>query len=100
MATATVLYPQGAKFDMDYYLQTHMPLVQKHWGPIGLKSWKITKIGDADAPFIVQATLEWASMDEFKSASSGDTAKTVFGDIPNFCDKQPTVLTGSVVGQS
>jgi hypothetical protein len=26
---------------MDYYLSTHMPLVQEKWGPHGLKSWKV-----------------------------------------------------------
>jgi hypothetical protein len=26
---------------MDYYLNTHMPLVQEKWGPYGLKSWKV-----------------------------------------------------------
>lgn len=27
MATISVLYPAGTKFDLDYYMATHMPLV-------------------------------------------------------------------------
>ena len=39
-AEVNVLYPakEGAKFDLDYYLATHMPLVSKHWSGLGLKS--------------------------------------------------------------
>jgi hypothetical protein len=29
---------------MDYYLKTHMPLVQEKWGPSGLKSWKVSPV--------------------------------------------------------
>jgi hypothetical protein len=39
-ATVTVVYPQGVKFNMDYYKSTHMPLVQKKWGSYGLNSCK------------------------------------------------------------
>ncbi|KAK3720102.1 hypothetical protein LTR37_003925 [Vermiconidia calcicola] len=99
MATITVLYPQGAKFNMDYYMSTHMPLVQKKWTSYGLNSWKVLKFGD-DAPHCVQATLEFKDMDAFKSAASGEEAGEVMGDIPNFCDKQPILLQGEVVGTS
>ena len=38
MATLIVSYPEreGANFDADYYTATHIPLVEKHWGPHGL----------------------------------------------------------------
>lgn len=29
MATVNILYPSGPSFDLDYYLTTHMPLVQE-----------------------------------------------------------------------
>lgn len=43
-ATITVVYPQGGKFDMDYYKSTHMPLVQKKWSSHGLTSCKPTTL--------------------------------------------------------
>ena len=86
-----------ATFDMTYYLQTHMPLVQKTWGPEGLQAWKILKF-PADAAFSVQATLEFESMDAFQKAAGGESAKVVLGDIPNFSNKQPTILAGEVMG--
>ena len=36
-----VIYEKGTDFKMDYYLSTHMPLVQEKWAPYGLKSWKV-----------------------------------------------------------
>ena len=98
-ATVTVVYPQGAKFNMDYYMSTHMPLVQKKWGEFGLNSWKVVKFGD-DAPYCVQATLEWGDVSEFNKAANSDSAKEVLGDIPNFSDKDPVIMPGDVVGTS
>ena len=99
MATVTVLYPQGADFKMDYYKTSHMPMVQKHWAQYGLKSWKVLQFGD-DAPYCVQATLEWDKMEDFQTAANSPEAKTVLGDIPNFSDKQPVLMPGHVVLKS
>ena len=35
-----------------------MPLVQKTWGPLGLKTWKVAKYASADSPYSVQAWLD------------------------------------------
>ncbi|KAL1306226.1 hypothetical protein AAFC00_004317 [Neodothiora populina] len=98
-ASVIVQYPQGSKFDMDYYLSSHMPLVAKHWGPAGLKSWKVLKFGD-DQPYLVQATLEWGDMSEFQKASQGPATKEIMDDVSNFCDKSPILMPGEVVGSS
>ncbi|KAK6076609.1 hypothetical protein SCUP515_05438 [Seiridium cupressi] len=46
-AFITVAYPRPSsgelKFDLNYYLDCHMPLVAKTWGPNGLKSWTVTE---------------------------------------------------------
>jgi len=98
-ATVTVLYPQGVKFNMDYYMSTHMPLVGNKWTSYGLQSWKVLQFGD-DAPYKVQATLEWDSMESFQKAASGPEVKDVMGDVPNFSDKDPVLMPGEVVGTS
>lgn len=97
--TITVVYPQGAKFNMDYYMATHMPLVQKRWSQYGLKSWKVLKFGE-DTPYCVQATLEFDSIESFQTAASSEEAKEVLGDIPNFSDKEPVIMPGEIVGTS
>ncbi len=98
-ATTTVLYPKGTNFKMDYYMSTHMPLVQKNWGSYGLKSWKVLQF-DNEQPYCVQATLEWNTADDFGKAAQGPEAKEVLGDIPNFADKDPVIMPGSIVGTS
>ena len=99
-ATVTVLYPSGsdAKFDMDYYLSSHMPLAQKLWGKEGLKSWKVLKFGD-DQPYSVQATLEFESVDDYSKAMASDGTKEILADVPNFSNKSPTLMMGEVVGK-
>ncbi|CAK1354159.1 hypothetical protein CB0940_01943 [Cercospora beticola] len=94
-ATVTVVYPQGAKFNMDYYKSTHMPLVQEKWGKHGLKSWKVIQFSN-DSPYCVQATLEWDSLSDFQKAGGSPEAKDVMADIPNFSDKEPVIMAGEV----
>jgi hypothetical protein len=31
----------ATKFDMDYYLATHMTMIDKYWAPHGMKSWDV-----------------------------------------------------------
>ena len=69
MATTTVLYPKGTNFNMKYYLDSHMPLVGKNLGKHGLTSWKVLEFPE-EAPFCVQATLEWESQEKFQSAAA------------------------------
>ncbi|KAI5856699.1 hypothetical protein GGS23DRAFT_588786 [Durotheca rogersii] len=97
-AIVSVVYPAGTKFDMDYYLATHMPLVQLKWAPLGLKNWKVIEFTNPEAPYSVQAVLEWEDATQFAKASATPEAKEVFDDIPNFSDQKPTVLSGTVKG--
>ena len=96
MTLVSVMYPggSGTRFDMGYYLGTHMPLVRERWSPMGLHEAKIVKgVGTPDggpAPFQVMALLTWESADAFKAAVDRHGAE-IFGDIPNFTDTQPVV---------
>lgn len=75
-----------------------MPLVQKLWGPEGLKSWTVLKFGP-DAPYSVQATLHWASMKDFQTAAQGKHTAEIMGDVKNFSNKEPTLIPGEIVGE-
>lgn len=99
-ATVTVLYPRkdGAKFDLDYYLATHMPLVDKHWKKHGLKSYSVTQLSP-DAPYSVQATMEWESSEGFKGALGDAGTKEIMGDVTNFSSESPVLVAGDVVGR-
>ena len=100
---STVLYPAegDATFDMDYYCKTHMPLVSEKWKQYGLKGWRVVEFQsgpDGTKPhFSVQATLLWENEDALKKAMSSSEASAVFGDVPNFSNKGPTLISGSVM---
>jgi len=53
---------------------------------------------DDDSPYKVQATLEWGDLSEFKKAAGGEHTGEIMGDVPNFSDGKPTLITGNVVG--
>lgn len=77
-----------------------MPLVQKLWGPFGLKSWKVAHYTNPDAPYIVQAWLEWESAEHADRGTSSADGTLVFADVSQFSDKKPTLLAGAQVGSA
>ena len=108
-AKVIVLYPTtpvGATFNLDYYLKTHMPLVLATWKDFGMTGYSVEKLepntaSGAESPYSMVATLEFESMEKFKSAlgNSGAAGK-IMGDIPNFSNREPLIIPGDVVGTS
>src|SRR5688572_13598314 len=95
MIRLSVMYPEqeGKKFDVDYYLGKHMPMVKSKWSNL-LKDANVTRGlsgGAADAPptYRIVAQLSFASMDDLKKAI--DSGGELFADIPNFTDIRPVV---------
>ena len=59
---------------------------------------KVLKFGD-DSPYSVQATLEWGSLEDFqKAASDQDALNAIMGDVKNFSNTTPKLMTGEIVG--
>ncbi|WP_315836010.1 EthD family reductase [Bradyrhizobium prioriisuperbiae] len=102
MILVTVMYPAGAdtKFDLDYYLKTHMPLVQSRWGSLGLKNAQVVKgaaKGDGSAAeYQMMALLTFESLDAFKAAGKAHGAE-IFADIPKFTNTQPLVQINDIL---
>lgn len=90
-------YPNSAAstFNLEYYLNTHMPLVDKHWGPHGMLNWTVTK-GEEGTDYFVQVTIFWESLEAFEKVKSSEK---VMGDVKNFSNVTPSVRVGVVVGQ-
>ncbi|KAJ5152296.1 hypothetical protein N7492_010591 [Penicillium capsulatum] len=97
---AAVMYPEepGLTFDESYYLQTHMPLVDRVWKKHGLQSWKIIKYTKAmdgsPAKFRISAALVWESEEALRKALADPETPSVFEDIPNFTNVSPITLAG------
>lgn len=91
MMIISVLYPVAAddSFDMDYYIQSHVPLVQRLLEPMGLRETRILRAAP-DAAFPVIAELSFddqASLDAALAAHGPETQ----ADIPNFTNVVPVI---------
>lgn len=93
------MFPKEFKLDMDYYLSTHLPLVQNHWEQFGLKKCTVIQYTD-NSGCCVQAILEWEVEDSFQKAMASDSVGVLMDDVKNFVDEAPTFLHGKVVGSS
>jgi uncharacterized protein (TIGR02118 family) len=94
-----VAYPRkggSLKFDKDYYLKTHMPLVAKTWKKHGFKSYVVTEFQeDNDYGFAV--VMEFESAEGWGTAYADADTKAVMEDIPNFSNEGPVLIHGSVL---
>jgi uncharacterized protein (TIGR02118 family) len=91
----SVAYPktETSTFDLDYYVGTHVPLVNRLWGPLGLRGAQVLRgtgsLGGAPAYELI-CLLDFASQEAFNEAA-GAHADEVMGDIRNFTNVQPIV---------
>jgi uncharacterized protein (TIGR02118 family) len=99
----TVLYPYraDARFDMDYYCDSHMPLVQRTLRP-ALKGLGVDKglAGEApgDAPaYVAIGYLLFDSVDAYLAAFVGANAEAIVNDIPNYTDIEPVVQINEIM---
>ena len=94
MYRISVMYPdgQGATFDLEYYRDTHMMLVKKHFEPLGLIRTEIDKpvSGGADlpAPYICIGHLYFDNAESFDKGIA-EFGTTLRSDIPNFTNVTP-----------
>lgn len=102
MIKVNVLYPyaEDKKFDMDYYLDKHVPLVAKTLG-YALQDASYDKgLGGGapgtPAPNVAMANLYFNSKEEFGQAY-GSAAPKLMGDLPNFTDIVPVVQISEVM---
>ncbi|KAL6894858.1 hypothetical protein GGI43DRAFT_412360 [Trichoderma evansii] len=99
-SNVTVFYPQpkeGEFFDMKYYIDTHMPIANEKWSPLGLKNWQILQFGP-DAPYHVVAVLNWENEGEAEIALKHAAATDVLADVPNFTNLKPVLKAGNITG--
>ncbi|CAI4214302.1 unnamed protein product [Parascedosporium putredinis] len=98
MATVTILYESGPKFDVQYYITKHFALVEEKWGPLGLLSWEVVEFEEG-SPYQIQATTKWKSIEAFEAAAGNqEVMAAVIGDVPNYTTAKPTFLKGKTVG--
>jgi uncharacterized protein (TIGR02118 family) len=81
-------YPRPAdgkyKFDMDYYLKTHMPLQLRCHGPYGMRSYHVVKPTE-DSPYVVQTVEFWDTLEGMERAIA-EAGEEPGADIKNYTD--------------
>jgi uncharacterized protein (TIGR02118 family) len=101
MIKVSVLYPNrpGAKFDMTYYCEKHMPLVQQRLGAACKRVAVEQGIGGATpgspAAFVAMGHLYCESAEAFQTAFAPHAAE-IMGDIANYTDIEPTIQISDV----
>jgi uncharacterized protein (TIGR02118 family) len=101
MITVNVLYPNSdsIKFNMNYYLDTHIPLVSKLLGS-ALKGVLVQQGTGGGAPgalaeYAVITVLRFESLESFQSAFMPH-APAITADIKNFSNVEPTIQFSDV----
>jgi uncharacterized protein (TIGR02118 family) len=101
MIKVSVLYPneEGKSFDMGYYCDKHIPMVQQKLGA-ACKSVAVEQGmagGQPGSPptYIAMGHLYFDSVEAFQAAF-GPHAKEIMGDIPNYTKIQPTIQISEV----
>jgi uncharacterized protein (TIGR02118 family) len=99
----SIFYPNtsGARFDMDYYLTTHMPVsIEKLSAGKGYRGVSVERGVGGAAPgsepaFIAICNYLFDSVEDFLAAFN-QHAELLQGDIPNYTDMAPVLQFSSV----
>lgn len=101
MIKVSVLYPnsESATFDIDYYRNTHLPLVAELVGEALISAHADVGLaggapGEAPA-YIAMGHLTFESVESFQQ-SFGPHQGAILADIANFTNTQPTVQISDI----
>jgi len=101
MIKVSVLYPNkpGSHFDVEYYLNTHMPMADKLLGTaIKATSVEIGRAGatpDETPPFAAICGFTCETVQEFNNAFL-PVAAQLQGDIPNYTNIEPMIQISDI----
>ena len=101
MIKVTVMYPNtpGGRFDMAYYCNSHMPLVQKKVGA-ALKGMAVDQGISGEEPgspptYVAVGHLLFESVEAFHAAF-GPQAEVILADIPKYTNIEPVFQISEV----
>jgi uncharacterized protein (TIGR02118 family) len=91
-----VIYPNhdGARFDMRYYRDSHIPLAMKVMKADSIMLIEGVPMGTTAAPYVMIAHFEFASPEALKAALDNPKMAEVRADVATFTDIKPTVMLG------
>jgi uncharacterized protein (TIGR02118 family) len=102
LVKVSVMYPfaEGKTFNMEYYENSHMPMVAKFLGS-NLVKYTIEKgvasgIPNQPLPYMAIGTFYVKSLDEYQAAI-GPNRDAIRADFPNYTNVSPVILVSEVV---
>lgn len=98
---AVYLRSEGKKFDMDYYINIHLPVVCKKFAPYGLSKIEVDKPlespGGKPSPFFAIGYLYFPTLKHFQEAYAS-AGSEVIADIAKYTDVLPMIQVGEIKG--
>ena len=96
MIRFSVFYPttEGATFDHDYYVNSHVPLACTTWGVDSSKA-EIDK--GLDGPYVAAVHFTFDSMEAMGAALGSEGTGEVMADVANYTTIQPVTQTSEIV---
>ena len=101
MIRIAAVYPrvEGKKFDIDYYIQHHLPVVRQKFTPFGLKKIEVDrgvqKPGGGVSPFFAIGYLYFDTLESFQKCYAA-VGKEVVDNIPVYTDVKPMIQVGEL----
>jgi uncharacterized protein (TIGR02118 family) len=94
----TVLYPSrdDAKFDFEYYLKKHVPMVARLLANDIEVCKGISSVTEAPPAFVCTARIRINSKEQF-SAGMAQHGAVILGDVPNYTNIEPIIQIDEVV---
>ncbi len=102
MIRIAAVYPRtpGKKFDLNYYLNTHLPMVQKKFGPYGLRKIEVdnglTTHTGGESPFFAIGYLYFDTLADFQKAYKA-VGSDVVSNISKYTDVKPMIQVGEII---
>ena len=92
MTMLFVTYPGDAstRFDRDYYVGTHLPLVLEAWGPYGMETAAAFFPDGDGAGTIAVCVCGFRDEASINAAIAAPQTERVMADVKNFTDAVPT----------
>jgi uncharacterized protein (TIGR02118 family) len=101
MIKVSVFYPNSpdSTFDLDYYVNSHIPMVQGKLGAactgVAVESGLGGGAPDAPATYTAMGHLYFDSVESFQEAF-GPHAEAIMGDVPNYTNIEPVIQVSEV----
>ena len=97
--TTVIIYPRSSDttFNLQYYLNKHIPLAKELWGKYGMEVQSISEVDDS---YHLATVLGWESREAYERALQDPGSKDVMRDVNdgNFTNAPCVFLTGNRVG--